>query len=387
MNKKQFGRILGLYFGLRLLYFIVGAVSDTFLTYAPSFAYGPQKLSLYHMPRWLYSWANFDGVHYLIIAEKGYIGTGLIQAFFPFYPAITSLVNFFIKNTIVSGLLVSNLSFLGVLILLFVVIKNKFSEQVAWWSLLSLCFFPTSFFFVAVYSESLFLLLVLLALYFKEKKQWWLMSLAIIGVSATRIVGVFLVPAIMADLLFGKSFKLKVAQKNLVKHMGVLLILVLGSLGLFGYMLYLWYAFGDPLYFWHVQSEFGGGREESIVLLPQVIWRYVKIFMTVPFDLRWPSYVQEFIFGLLPLLVILYAWLKQRVLPHSWALFSVSALLLPTFTGTFSSMPRYALSAFPLFLLLGIAYNRYPKLRWTLAVLLGLALFNLVLFIQGYWVA
>jgi hypothetical protein len=79
--------------------------------------------------------------------------------------------------------------------------------------------------------------------------------------------------------------------------------------------------------------------------------------------------------------------LKKHLIPHSWALFSIVSLLLPTATGTFSSMPRYALAAFPLYVFLGIAYNQYPKLRWVMVLTTLVLLFNTVLFIQGYWVA
>ncbi len=68
--------------------FILGGTADYFLRYNPSFPFYDNVLVLQNVPRWLYSWANFDGVYYVIIAEKGYVGTGLVQAFFPLLPYV-----------------------------------------------------------------------------------------------------------------------------------------------------------------------------------------------------------------------------------------------------------------------------------------------------------
>ena len=89
-------------------------------------------------------------------------------------------------------------------------------------------------------------------------------------------------------------------------------VVSLTLLGLGSYMFYLWRVFGDPLYFFHLQSEFGAGRQEGIILLPQVIWRYIKIFMTVPHDWKFFSFIQEFIFSLVTLGSLLIFWKKIR---------------------------------------------------------------------------
>lgn len=390
MNKKVLIQLVLLVLVFRILYFGISYTADSFLRYAPTFAYGQDRLSQYGMDRWLYSWGNFDGVHYLTIVEKGYLGTGLIQAFFPLYPIFAWIINVPIQNTIASSLIVSNGATITALILLFLLTKKAFSTAVAWYTVGALLVFPTSFFLFATYSESLFLTFVLATFWFYSQKRWALMSICIAAASATRLVGVFLVPAILFEIIFENKFSFPTfnqIKNNCHKHFKSICFTLVGSVGLLLYMAYLWKTFGDPIYFWHVQEEFGGGREEKIILLPQTIWRYIKIFMTVPFNLRWFIYVEEMFFGVIPLCIVAYFWLKKRLISHSWALFSIFALVLPTVTGTFSSMPRYALVAFPLYVFLGIAYNRYPKLRWLMVLSVLVLLFNTVLFIQGYWVA
>ncbi len=97
-----------LYFFIwRFISLLLGYIAQFVLVYKPSFPYAYELLPKYGLPQWVYSWGNFDGVHYLTIIEKGYIGTGLIQAFFPLYPMVVRLVNSIIGNTLLSGLIVS----------------------------------------------------------------------------------------------------------------------------------------------------------------------------------------------------------------------------------------------------------------------------------------
>lgn len=86
--------------------------------------------------------------------------------------------------------------------------------------------------------------------------------------SATKIVGIFLFPILLWKLA-------KEEKKTVSKILSVLL----SPLGLISYMFYLWKEYGDPLMFFHVQPFFGAHRSgEEMILSPQVIYRYLKIF-------------------------------------------------------------------------------------------------------------
>ena len=65
--------------------------------------------------------------------------------------------------------------------------------------------------------------------------------------------------------------------------------------------------------------------------------------------------------------------------------FSWGAFLLPTFTGSFSSMPRYVMVCLPIYFLLA----QLPKKWWlaSISVMTFLLIVNTILFIQGYWIA
>ena len=177
----------------------------------------------------------------------------------------------------------------------------------------------------------------------------------------------------------------KKVWKWLQSNSKALLAISLGSLGFVLYSGYLWYHFADPLYYFHVQSEFGGGRQESLIFFPQVVWRYLKILTTTPFDMRYLIYIQEFLTSVGGLTLLLIG--HKRVRLSLW-FFSLTALLLPTLTGTFSSMARYILVVPAFFIILNQLLAPHPRLRITWLVLSALLLiFNTILFVQGYWVA
>ena len=151
-------------------------------------------------------------------------------------------------------------------------------------------------------------------------------------------------------------------------------------------MVYLKVYFGDALYFWHAQPVFGAGRSgSSIILLPQVVYRYFKIFadISVTSEVFWITFL-EFFLTVLTILLLIYA--HRRKMPLSWLILAWPAILLPTLTGTFSSMPRYVLLALPIYL--GLASIPNLKVRsLVLFISLLLQLVLTMLFTSGHWVA
>ncbi|MBW7955738.1 hypothetical protein H3C66_03305 [Patescibacteria group bacterium] len=400
LSNQEVIKIVVAFLGWRVGLFLLGALAGHFILYDPSFPYADAILPRYNLPQWLFSWANFDGVHYLTIAEKGYIGTGLIQAFFPFFPFVILRTLFILSggemNTLLVGLLVSNIAALASFLLWFAFLKSEYGIRCAWVGLTLLLIFPTSFFFGALYTESLFFFTIIAAFYTARRQQWALAAGLTIIATATRVVGIFLLPALLVELwLQWRNTHPKSATKQL--HFSQLrsfadscwreiLLILLGGVGLLAYTAYLANTFGDPLYFLHVQSEFGAGRQESVVLYPQVAWRSLRILLTVP-PQSWGyyTYFLEFITGIGGAVALFFSLWRVRL---SYVLFALGAFLMPTVTGTFSSMPRYILVCFPLYLLLMSYLESRPRLFWVVnGVFVTSLAINTVLFVQGYWLS
>lgn len=389
---KHFAIIISCFLIWRIILQIIAYNSPSFLEYKPSFA-GYELLRVYSDTPSYYSWSNFDGVHYLTIANNGYKAADLIQAFFPLYPVLIKIGLLSNIPILLTGFMISNLFFILLLYKWYSFFIQFYSKTIVVISILLLLIFPTSFFFTALYGESLFLLLVLLTFDFAHKKRWLFASICAGFASLTRIVGIFLVFSLFIEYIYQNKTELKYTVNFLLlflkKHLKNLLIISLSFFGLFSYMYYLFIEFNDPLYFYTVQSKFGAGRESSIILLPQVVWRYIKIIFTAnPQTLSYYSAVQEMVISILTLFALLIASLRQYKIRISWLVFSFGAYFLPTLTGTFSSMPRYVLVIFPLFLVLSqiLQKNKYLLFLYSI-ISLSLLCINTILFIQGYWVA
>lgn len=365
--------LIFLLFGLRVLTLLAALGGQQLLAFKDSFPYAEAVLVPFGPPL-LWSWANFDGVHYIMLAQKGYV-FGLTQAFFPFYPLLIRWISKILQNELITGLLISHLAFLGASAVFYKLVRLDFSQKVANKTLIVLALFPTAFYFLSLYTESIFLLFILAAFYWWRKGKTIKAGLAGMLAAATRIVGIFLVPALLFEWWQSK----KRSKSQLVP-------VLLPVIGLGLYMRFLKNKFGDALMFAHVQEGFGAGRTTGkLVLLYQVFWRYAKMVFTV--DVHNPIYFAVW----LELLaaggfLVLLAWAWYKGIRKSYLIFAFLAYLLPTLTGTFSSMPRYVLVLFPAFIVIGQLKNQW-LFRFWLLISISLLLVSTALFTRGYWIA
>lgn len=324
------------------------------------------------------SWANFDGIHYLAIATNGYGESQ--QAFFPLFPLLVKISTpVFGGNYLITGMVIIHISLLVALLLLWKLINLDFEPRVARWAVIFLLLSPTSFFLGSFYTESLFLAF-LLGSFLAARKKKWLMAGVLGGLaSATRLAGIFLLPALVLEGFKYLNFNLKTI---LTKWLWLLLFPITG---LASYIIYLKVTINDLLAFIHVQPAFGAERSGGeIILLPQVIFRYIKIFLTVPITAYqlWIAVLELSMFLSAVALLVIF-WRKIRL---SYLLFSFLSIISPTFSGTLSSMPRYTLTVFPIFIALSLIKNQL--LKATLLILYAILLLILTaLFTRGYWVA
>lgn len=327
-------------------------------------------------------WANLDGVHYLSIAENGY---GIYQqAFFPFFPLIIKFLSFVsFNNYLISGLIITHLSFFIALYFFYKLVKLDYSEKTANWSVLFLIFFPTSFFFASVYTESLSLASIMVSFYFVRKSNFLLGSFLGGISSATRFVGILLLPSIIIE--FCQKYKKRKLDRDNFPASILISIIIFSSSGLLLYIFYLWKMFGDPLLFIHSLSAFGVGRSGGeVILLPQVIFRYLKIFATVPFFTH-NALIALLEFGLffIFLFILVFNIKKIRL---SYLIFGILAVMIPTLSGTLASIPRYLLIIFPVFIILGDLKSNLLKVSLLILSLVFLAVLTSY-FLRGYFIA
>lgn len=332
-------------------------------------------------PDFLWNRANFDGIHYLAIAKNGYKNSQ--QAFFPVYPQLVKfLTPFFLGRDLLAGLSVSLIAFFWSLFFLYRLIRLDFSVSITKRTLFYFLIFPTSFFFASVYTESLFLFFLLGSFYFARIKKWWWAGILGALASGTRVIGVFIFPALLLEwYLQNKDPKSGRINFNFSQLLAVLLV----PLGLLIYMRYLAINYQDPLIFLHTQAAFGNERvSNKIIMLHQVYWRYAKMIWTTKTDPLYFTVWLELLAGtFFPILLFRALLQKVRI---SYFVFSLPAFLLPTLSGTFSSLPRYVLVLFPCFIALAYIKNKLFIYLFTLFCLICLGI-AFSLFSLGYFVS
>lgn len=382
MEENIIKKIFYLWLGWRISLFIFALIGLVLLP-LQSIHYLGGSIDNYSTNPLFWGWANFDGDYYLKIAVHGY--QSLTHSFFPLYPLFAKyLATPFgseVSTIVIAGLIISNLSFLISLFIFWKLVRIDYSEKIAFWSLISLLVFPISFYFGAMYTESLFLLLALSAFYAARKKIWFLAGFLGMLASATRVIGILLLPALIVEWFQGVKNRKK--QSSIFGLLSLLLIPV----GLVLYILFLQKTTGNPLAFYNELGAFGEQRSGQLVPLYQVFWRYIKMLATTTMsDPIYLTVSMEAVAGFFVPVLLLWGYIKKMRI--SYLLFGALAYMLPTLTGSFSSMPRYVLVIFPLFILLGIFLSEKPKLRLSLFIAsIILLTIETMLFIRGYWVA
>lgn len=331
----------------------------------------------------IWGWANFDGEHYLSIARHGY--QPLSYFFFPLYPLLINLFAFGnqLVNYLTAGLFISHFSFFVAMVGLWKLLRIDYKNKTSLIILATLLVFPTTFYFVGVYTESLFLALVVWCFYFARKGKWYLVGLLGFLACSTRLVGIAIFPAMLFE--WYQQYRLSMTKKSLLSLGFVLLI----PLSLLLYMLFLHQRTGDALEFFNNASIFGDQRSSKIILLPQVFYRYIFKIIPVLNYSYWPSVVtpvMELLTGVIFALLSVYSFFKLRV---SYAIYLTAGYLIPTLSGSFSSLPRYVLVLFPGFILLGLIINRANRMVKILffSFLAIMLLVAQSMFIRGYWVS
>ncbi len=374
-------KVLEIFIKWRLFLFAVVFFSVNFISNQSSFLGG--GLDRYISNPQFWSWLNFDGEHYLSIAQQGY--KPLTYFYFPLYPLVVRLLSVFDKSIFgyaIAGLVVSHVFLLLALSGLVKLVKLDF-KKINFVHIISLLlFFPTSFYFAGFYTESLFLALVVWAFYFARSKKWIWAGILGCMLTTTRLVGLSILPALFIEAYLQKRER----GFNLKKVSGGLLLIPFGILG---YMYFLKSQTGDPLEFLHSVEIFGQQRSSTFIVLPQVFYRYVfKVLPNINYDylpVVFTTYL-EFIVALVFTAAVAFSLFRQRI---SYAVYSLFAFVIPTLSGSFSSLPRYVLVIFPIFILFSDILEKQKKfVKFGVYFFMIIALIvATVLFSRGYWVS
>lgn len=184
-------------------------------------------------------WQRFDTMRYLRIADSGYEDVEN-SVFPPLYPVAIRIVGWLFagimpasSGNLLAAIIISNLAFLGSLILLYRITAQEKDETIAKRCVAYLAIFPTAFFLLAAYSESLFLLLALLAIWAARQSRFWTAGVAGLLASLTRLTGWVLVVPLGYEYLRQRTFNWRRVRPGVIA-------ITLPLLGALGFLAYRW---------------------------------------------------------------------------------------------------------------------------------------------------
>ncbi len=336
-----------------------------------------------HLHTLLDTWLRWDSGHFAAIATGGY-DLPYRTAFFPLFPLLEKGLAFVVRDPFIAGLIIANLATLGVLIMLYRLVKDDFDQELARRTVLYLAFFPTAFFLVVPYNESLFILLTLLSFYQMRRGNWWLAGLWGLLASLTRSIGICLLVPFVYEYMRQHEFKLNYVRFDVVSGLGIPAgILLFGS--------YCYLRFHDFLAFSHAQLAWGRTLhgpwsifwEGLLLIMHRSILSFDSIHAVID--------LSALVFVLILLILSVVGPWKLAREHWSYLLYAVVIYLFCTLfpeSGRFvlASMSRFMLEIFPAFIVLArIGKNRDANLYYvTLA--LPLLAFMLLQWLYGGWI-
>jgi Gpi18-like mannosyltransferase len=328
--------------------------------------------------------SRWDTGFYISIAEEGYKYEDVefpSVAFFPLLPLLIRATSVVVGDSLVSGILISNIALLVSMILLFRLVEDEFGDKTATRAIWYMLIFPMSFFGSAIYTESLFLLGAIGSLYLARKGYWE--SAAMVGIltALTRLMGIIVAP--MLFLEWWSQRKRQVVELRPSKTALVAPLVV--PLGTLGFMVYLGRVFGDPIAFARASENWGRQVTSPWITIIEVFqqpiegWKSALLSGRIPVD-----NLIDIIIVTLFLASGIFLFYRRR-----WAegVFVIMGALIPLSSGLLMSQRRYMWVLFPTFILLAQwGKNMWVDRLYTMLSLLGLGLFT-AMFANWYWVA
>ncbi len=356
-------------------------------------------------------WLHFDALWYLKIALNGYDLQEPNVHHLPLYPALLRLLHEISGGHIaISALLVSNIAFVLALTYVYRLVRLDEPSSVAWRTTVYLAIFPTAFFYLIGYTESLFLLGSVSAFYYARQQAWFRAGLLATLSGLTRPQGVLIcLPLLLEFLKQENDSRYNRWLRGCLKSWSARLALpgtssarfALQSQPLFRQFLRAWPLLLSPLsvalYAFYLHTTFG---LPTILKADITYWR-MQSGWPIPGQALWLSVVAmaqglhlvnngiDLAFALFGLAMTIWA---LRALRPSYSLFMLLNMLVvisrPIAEYPLLSTPRFVLPLFPMYILLGRLGQASPLVnRLIIYTWLALLMFFTTQFALGGWVA
>ena len=340
------------------------------------------SLNLFQNPRLIEygtyeAWNIWDAPHYLDIADNWYVSTGEDAnwiVFLPLYPILVAAAEYIpFLGILHAGYLVSAVTSIGSAMVFYKLLRLDESQKTSFMSVTALFLFPTSFFLFLPYPESTFLLLILLSFYNLRKGNFLIGSVFAMLATSSKIAGLALVPVIFVEFVLHH-----IRFQKPAKLLKAFLTLNLPIAGFLFYLLINYQIFGDIFYFQKAQ-----GQNWNTGFYPVIPGFKQAVSFTSDYEFETRMYLG---FGqiasfILAFVTVVYSWFSLR---KTYFYYSLAFFVIYSSMSFWLSFPRYLLSLFPLFIMLGrFSANWIFMALWVFFSLILLFVFGIIALEHG----
>lgn len=336
-------------------------------------------------------WNHWDADWYLAIVNEGYPSRPDAMGFFPLYPFITSNVSSILGiESYVASVIVSHLSYLVAILFFYRLARLVRDEHdFAIRSVGYMVLFPTSFFFLAGYAESLYLALAIMSFYFtlRRFRGFILGGLAAGLAAAARPTGWLLGVIFLSEFVQQRDFSVR----------AVLRLFLAGLLTVSGIIVYVIYLYTLTGSFTAIVDTQATGWNLTWQWPWQTVWDAVIL---IP-DFRllqenWFLYalnIFDLAFAIFAIVMTILAvrLSLQKKLDWTFSVFVIASLIFlfsrRGFQVPLDEMARWTATLFPFFLVMAIGTYKRSRLQWAVMLLSGTMLVALTAWwATGRWV-
>jgi hypothetical protein len=314
--------------------------------------------------RALLPFIRWDGHYYSDIARHWY-GQGppgsseqLVRvAFFPLYPFLVRLLG----GSDWALVVLPNVFFFGALVVIYVVARRYLEPDRAELAIWVLAFGPAAMFFSFPYSESLYLLLTAASFALLEAGLWLPAALLAGAGATTRVSGVLMSLAFWSEALRTRAARIRLVLAGFLPVAGLAAVAAID-----------WIQVGDPFAFARAQATWVSPHRNPLYPVGTI---GTAILSGDPFR---PEAIG---LPVLILFAVAAVWVL-RTMPLGYGAYSAALILLglrqALYLGSFFSVPRYIVAAFPCYFAFAVflAPRRNLLLAWLALSSLVLVVFS-----------
>lgn len=325
-----------------------------------------ERFTIETQPVWQYVWARWDGQWYMVIAYGGYDVTRASVAFFPLYPLLLAAAHTLTSLPYAgAGLLVSYVCLGFGLYYLYRLARLDLDRDDTARTIITLALYPTAFFLLAVYTESLVLFLLCASLYYARMGRWWLVVPFAYAAGLAKVTGLILASALLCEVLLGsennpqeregKGWRSLLNPRQWLSRITLpkAAAVAAAPLGVLTYSAYLTLEYGEPLRFASMQSMWRG---EGTLL--EKLWAQISYHWHYSFTAEDLPRLGDTL--ALVVMALLSMYLARRV-RLSYALLTGLFAALVVVSGDLMSLNRFMVSLGPVFIGMASATRRTPR--------------------------